>query len=1022
LIYQPGGGSSLVTRHLSLVGGRFLLDVQNRIRFSVGPYDHTKRLVIDPSLVYSTCLGAYGDQVNGVALDSSGNAYVTGTTYSYNFPTMNPFQATNKSTGSAERPASTAFVAKLNSAGSALVYSTYLGGSGQDGSNAIAVDSAGSAYVTGWTCSSDFPTALPLQASLKGACDPFVTKLNPAGTSLVYSTYLGGSSGSDTGAGIAVDSSGSAYLTGGTRSSDFPTANPLQPSLNGSENAFVSKLNPSGSALVYSTYLGGSDGDNGAGIAVDSSGNAYLTGAASSPNFPTVNPIQTYQSKIALANAFVAKLNPGGSALIYSTFLGGSGSPYPYYSGSPSCGDEGLGIAIDSTGVGYVTGSTCSADFPTVNPIQTYQSKFIAPNAFVAKLNAAGSALIYSTFLGGSGCQARDSPPGGDEGLGIAIDSTGVAYVAGSTCSPDFPTVNAIQAGNNDSGINSSGNPTNPYTGFVACLNAAGSALAYSTYLGGTFVAEANAIAVDSADNAHVGGGSLAGFPTVNPIQANNGVGAFVVMISPPPAVTLLPTSLNFGTLLGGTTSATQSVTLTPLSNAKVNLSSIATSGDFALATTATSCPYTGGTLAAGATCTIDVTFTPTATGTRPGTVTVTYTGEGSPEAIALSGVGIVAAANVSPASLTFANQDVGSSSSPQVVTLSNPSTIPLTVSTVTISSGWTQSNNCTAAVAANSSCSVDVSFQPTVYGPQTGTLTFTDYANNSPQTVTLSGTALAPVVDLSATMLSFAGQTVSTASAPQTITLTNTGNGALTPFTITETGDFTQTNTCGGSVAAGANCSISVTFKPTAGGSRSGALTLTDNASNSPQTIQLSGTGMDFQMSSSTTSQTVTAGETANYSLTLNPESGYDDTVNLTCTGAPSLSTCTLTPNQVTLKGTASANVAVAVSTTAPSLAPSRQWLLPPSLRGLGRMFCLYAFLGLASLAALARARKRRAACLLGGCLLLVVLWAACGGGGGQVIHTQGTPPGTYTVDVTATDATTTTLTHTLQLTLTVD
>jgi hypothetical protein len=178
----------------------------------------------------------------------------------------------------------------------------------------------------------------------------------------------------------------------------------------------------------------------------------------------------------------------------------------------------------------------------------------------------------------------------------------------------------------------------------------------------------------------------------------------------------------------------------------------------------------------------------------------------------------------------------------------------------------------------------------------------------------------------------------------------------------------------------------------------------------------------MDFTMSSSAMSQTVSPGQAANYSVTLNPESGYDDTVNLTCTGAPSLSTCTLTPNQVTLNGTASANVAVAVSTTAPSLTPPRQWLLPPSLRGLGRMFWLCVFLGLASLAALVRARKRRAACLLGGCLLLVVLWAACGGGGGQVIHTQGTPPGTYTVDVTATDATTTTLTHTLQLTLTVN
>ncbi len=361
--------------HRQFRDGRFVLDAQNRIRFAIGPYDQSKSLVIDPELVYSTCLGGVSDSANGIAVDSSGDAYVTGTTYSDNFPTVNPFQPTKKSSDT------TAFVTKFNATGTALVYSTYLGGSGGDTGNAIAVDSAGSAYLTGQTCSSDFPTALPLQASLKGSCDPFVTKLNPAGTSLVYSTYLGGSSLSDAGAGIAVDSSGCAYLTGSTRASDFPTANSLQPSLKGYENAFVSKLNPSGSALVYSTYLGGSDGDNGAGIAVDSSGNAYLTGTTSSPDFPTVNPFQTYQSKYGETNAFVAKLNPGGSALVYSTFLGGSGVPN---AATLAGGDQGLGIAVDSSGNAYLTGATWSPDFPTVNPIQTYQSKSSTSNAFVA--------------------------------------------------------------------------------------------------------------------------------------------------------------------------------------------------------------------------------------------------------------------------------------------------------------------------------------------------------------------------------------------------------------------------------------------------------------------------------------------------------------------------------------------------------------------------------------------------------------------------------------------------------------
>ncbi len=791
--------------HRRFRDGRFVLDAQNRIRFAVGPYDHSRPLVIDPVLVYATCLGGPNDAANGVALDSSGNTYVTGTTTSDSFPTVNPFQATNKSQGG------TAFITKFDATGTALVYSTYLGGSNSDGGSSIAVDSAGSAYLTGQTCSSDFPTALPLQAILKGSCDPFVTKLNPAGTSLVYSTYLGGSGSGydfDNGAGIAVDSSGNAYVTGATWSSDFPTANPLQPSLKGYENAFVSKLNPSGSALVYSTYLGGSDEDNGAGITVDSSGNAYLIGTTSSPDFPTVNPFQTYQSKYGQTNAFVAKLNPGGSALVYSTFLDGSGVPYPAVAAG---GDEGLGVAVDSAGNAYLTGATWSPDFPTVNPIQTYQSKSDDSNAFVSKLNSAGSALIYSTYLGGSGCgyDFGTYMECGDKGLGIAIDSSGVAYVAGATASRDFPTVNAIQASNNDSiwppiPI--------PYTGFVACLNAAGSALAYSTYLGGNYVTQANAITVDSSGNAHVGGGTGTGFPTVNPIVANNS-GAFVVMISPPPAVTLLPTSLDFGTVLGGTTTPEKSVTLTPLSSASVSLSSIAASGDFALVTTATSCPYSGGTLTGGAACTIDLTFTPTATGARSGTVTITYTGEGSPETIALSGVGMVAAANLYPASLTFGNQDEGNPSSPQLVTLTNPNAVPLTVSSIAVLGSWTQSNNCMPAVPANSSCAINVSFQPTVYGPQTGTLTVTDYANNSPQSATLSGTGLTPVVSLSALSLTFAGQAVSTQSAPRTITLANTGNGALTPLKITRSGDFAETNTCGSSVAAGASCTISVTF-----------------------------------------------------------------------------------------------------------------------------------------------------------------------------------------------------------------
>jgi hypothetical protein len=1008
-----GNRRSPITNRKS-VEARFLLDSQNRLHFAPGPYDHTKPLVIDPVLTYSTYLGGSNvDHGFGVAVDSSGSAYVTGLTGSTDFPTVNPLQASKNGT-------TNAFVAKLNAAGSALVYSTYLGGNARDGGNAIAVDSLGNAYVTGGTQSTDFPTVNPLQATNGSPTygNGFVAKLNASGSALIYSTYLGGS-GSDGGTGIAIDSSGNAYVTGFTDSTDFPvTAGAFDTSIatqpgggcysapGPCEDAFVAKLNASGSALVYSTYLGGSGDDTAYGIAVDSSQSAYVVGVTGSTDFPTVNPLQATLE--ADGNAFVSKLNAAGSALLYSTYLGGSG------------GAGGYAIAVDSSGNAYVAGSAGS-DFPTVDPLQA--SLEGSSNAFVAKLSASGSALVYSTYLGGSGS---------DVGYAIAVDSSGNAYVAGST-GPDFPTVDAFQATFKGAG-----------NAFVSKLNASGSALLYSTYLGGTGFSAygdlAYAIAVDSSGNAYVTGQtSSTDFPTVNPLQAINKAGyygtAFVAMLSPgpAPAVSFSTPALDFGSV--STTSPQQSATLTNLGNATLSITGITVSGDFALVTTATSCPYGGGTVAPEANCTLDVTFTPTATGVRTGILTVTDNSSGSPHAIQLSGTGVLSAANVSPTSLGFNGQSVGTASSPQPVTLTNPSSLTLTISNVTISSGWTQSNNCLPSVGPSASCTINVSFQPTASGFQTGRLSLTDYALNSPQTVSLDGTGLAPAVSLSATSLTFNGQLVSTPSAPQTVTLTNTGNGALTPLTITTSGDFSQSNNCGSSVAPNASCTMSVKFAPTAGGARSGALTLADNAGGSPQTIPLSGTGMDFQMSSSTTSQTVTAGQTASYSLTLAPEGGLNQTVNLTCNGAPSLSTCTLTPNQVTLNGKSSTSVTVAVSTTAGSLAPPWQRVLPPNLTGLERMFWLYVLLGLAGLAALAQTWARAvdsrsrgndgrlAAYLLATGLLMMLLWCACGGGG-QAVHTPGTPPGTYTIDVTGTvtsTATSSALNHDFKLTLTV-
>src|SRR5262249_49021374 len=364
------------------------------------------------ALDYSTLLGGSQDDLgNGIAVDGSGNAYITGVSSSADFPLAHPLQGIN---GSDPFHDGAAFVAKLDATGTALAYSTYLGGSRENWGNGIAVDGAGNAYVTGFTNSGDFPTLHPLEMARPGlgtldlSHEAFVTEVNAAGTALVYSTYLGGSTNtthtdSEEGSAIAGDGAGNAYVTGFTTSPDFPTtAGAFQRATGGVEDAFVTKVNAGGTALGYSTYLGGSGSDVGNSIAVDGAGNTYVTGWTASTDFPTQNPLQANIS--AGRDAFVTQLNASGTALVYSTFLGGS------------FGAEGNGIAVDGAGNAYVTGRTGSADFPTQDPVQPALAG--PDNAFVTKLNATGTALIYSTFLGGSGH---------DTGVGIAVDGAGNA-------------------------------------------------------------------------------------------------------------------------------------------------------------------------------------------------------------------------------------------------------------------------------------------------------------------------------------------------------------------------------------------------------------------------------------------------------------------------------------------------------------------------------------------------------------------------------------------------------------------
>jgi hypothetical protein len=406
------------------VDARYALRGADEITFEIGAYDHSQPLVIDPVLFYSTYLGGSGGEnatalPNGnIAVDSAGNAYVTGYTQSTNFPTVDPFQPSNGGILNA-------FVTKVNPEGTAFVYSTYLGGKDQDMGGGIAIDSSGNAYVTGLTTSNNFPTtpgAFQFFKQSAGANSAaFVTKLNSTGSALLYSTYLSGSS-SDSGAGIAVDSSGRASVTGQANSTNFPTTpGAPQPTLSGAPDAFVTTLAADGGSLVFSTYLGGSSIDAGVGIALDPSGNIYITGNTLSSNFPLVSPLQPASG--GGYDAFVAKFNPLTSTLVYSTYLGGSST------------DFGYGIAVDSAGSAYVTGLTTSTNFPTRNPYQgtLLGSATTNQNAFVTKLNPAGSALVYSTYLGASFVT----------GYGIAVDSTGAAYVTGIT-QGNFPLVGSL--------------------------------------------------------------------------------------------------------------------------------------------------------------------------------------------------------------------------------------------------------------------------------------------------------------------------------------------------------------------------------------------------------------------------------------------------------------------------------------------------------------------------------------------------------------------------------------------------
>lgn len=475
------------------VGGKFSR-AQNSWKILVSKYDRSKTLIIDP-LVYSTYVGrSASDAARGIVIDSDNNAYITGVTVSMDyFLSPGAFQSTYGGgtsdifvtklnaagsdfiystyiggssgdagesitidsnncvyvggwTQSSNYPTTTgafqttyggvrdAIVTKLNADGTALLYSTFIGGTNYEYGNGITVDTSGHAYVIGWTASLNYPTTPGVFQTVHegGTSDIFVSKLNPSGSDLIYSTYIGGS-GSDLGYNIVVDTTGNAYVCGASNSANFDTTpGAFKTSNSGNFDGFVAKLNSNASNLIYSTFIGGTAVDRVWSVAIDASGHAYATGITESANFDTT--LGAFQTSHAGDNdAFVVKLNPSGSGLIYSTFLGGSGYELAW------------SIAVDASGSANITGQTNSANFPTTSGAHQTSFGGGTNDVFVTKLNPSGNSLMYSTYLGGTG---------NDIGRSITLKGSGFVFVTGFTASSDFDiTTGAFQttlSGSND--------------------------------------------------------------------------------------------------------------------------------------------------------------------------------------------------------------------------------------------------------------------------------------------------------------------------------------------------------------------------------------------------------------------------------------------------------------------------------------------------------------------------------------------------------------------------------------------
>ena len=1046
------------------ITGNFVLGARNRIAFKLGPYDHTRPLVIDPTLVYSTYLGGGSGEeyAFAIAVDSSspseaphadpidcsaGCVVVAGSAQPYGvlFPT------TPGSYDPGPPPASGnfAYISKLNPGGSGLVYSTFFGGVNQYGDGgdqiyAITIDSTGAAYFGGISeTEDDTPTTpgsfMPVRPSEDPV--PFLAKLSPDGSTLVYSTYLDGTPNNDTDgiSGIAVDSSFSAYVTGNTTATDFPTfstapAGAFQTIFEASPDvgtAFVTKFSLDGSSLVYSTFLGGNYGENvinrgaAGAIALDSSNDAYVTGNTFSSNFPTVNPyIENCNSPCD--DAFVSELNPTGSALVFSTFLGGT---------TANKDSVGLGIAVDSSNSVFVGGETNFTNFPVTSPV--VQS---SPGVgFITKFNQSGAGIAYSSYFNGDVDSVAVGPDdsavifgltatsygfestagaltlpactteGGcffdfiskltDNGSGLvfstpiganleccgaygALDSTGNAYIAGSTGSQQLPTT----PGSFERTVPSTDSGFIPFVAEVA-FSSSSSPITISPatlpvgFVGGSYPISFNAIggsgtgytwSVTSGGTAltNVGlqlttGGMISGTPNatetaapftvqVTDSQGNDATQNYTLTIYPDFSV--MPTTLPAGTLgtpymqmfmASGGSGGPFSFSVgsgTALSAVGLILSGTGTISGTP-STTETAAPFTlrvtdsqGDFEQLNYTLTINSTSSGSITVNDPETITVNdsatqvqLTDVSDPESITVTDIDTVAV--MLPLNITTA------ASAPTGIVGVPYTPIALFTASGGVSPYTWSATDLPAGLSIDKSTGV-ISGTPTASGEFLVTVTVTDSLNNSVFALSpLTVTPPAPIANLSPTSLTFGPQASGTASAAQTVTLSNTGSALLnlsgTGLGISISGanatDFTQTSpSCGTSVAAGGNCAISVTFTPSlSAGSETAELNVADNASGTPQQVQLSGFALPPPSVSCTIPTITLSGDSGTAQITCTA-TDFTGTIALECNLPTSLSqyvTCSFNPSSLNFASSATQTTTLTIQQVQGASLQRKSW-----------------------------------------------------------------------------------------------